>query len=131
MEGAVRSNPPRATSRNTIRTEPLELRGAPRIVLSTRTRALCRDAVKSPRSHRSRTSTSSLADSAYDPEVGLNNLEVQMIIRIFRARPKPGMADELAQLIEEVSIPFVDRQPGFLAPCTGRGIRSPAIGACA
>jgi len=31
------------------------------------------------------------------------------------------MADELAQLIEEVSIPFVDRQPGLLARHTGRG----------
>jgi heme-degrading monooxygenase HmoA len=47
-----------------------------------------------------------------------------MIIRIFRAQPKPGMADELAQLIEEVSIPFVDRQPGMLARYTGRGIGS-------
>lgn len=47
-----------------------------------------------------------------------------MIIRIFRARPKPGMADELAQLIEEVSIPFVDRQPGLLARYAGRGIGS-------
>ena len=47
-----------------------------------------------------------------------------MIIRIFRARPKPGMADELAQLIEEVSIPFVDRQPGLVARYTGRGIGS-------
>ena len=44
-----------------------------------------------------------------------------MIIRVFSARPKPGMADELAQLIEEVSIPFVDRQPGLLARHTGRG----------
>jgi len=47
-----------------------------------------------------------------------------MIIRIYRARPKPGMADELEQLIEEVSIPFVDRQPGLLARFTGRGIGS-------
>ena len=47
-----------------------------------------------------------------------------MIIRIFRARPKAGMADELAQLIEQVSIPFVDRQPGLLARYTGRGIGS-------
>ena len=44
-----------------------------------------------------------------------------MIIRVFRARPKPGMADELAQLIEEISIPFVDGQPGLLARHTGRG----------
>ena len=47
-----------------------------------------------------------------------------MIIRIFRARPKPGMADELEQLIESVSIPFVDRQPGLVARYTGRGIGS-------
>jgi len=45
-----------------------------------------------------------------------------MIIRIFRARPKAGMADELAQLVEDVSVPFVDRQPGLLARYTGRGI---------
>ena len=45
-----------------------------------------------------------------------------MIIRIFRARPKPGMADELGQLIEEVSIPFVDRQPGLIARFAGRAI---------
>lgn len=47
-----------------------------------------------------------------------------MVIRIFRARPKPGMADELEQLIESVSIPFVDRQPGLVARYTGRGIGS-------
>jgi len=34
------------------------------------------------------------------------------------------MADELAQLIEEVSIPFVDRQPGLVARYTGRGMDS-------
>ena len=38
-----------------------------------------------------------------------------MLIRVFRAKPRPGMADELAQLIEEVSIPFVDGQPGLIA----------------
>src|SRR6202165_799625 len=65
-----------------------------------------------------------VAGSAYDRESRPNNLEVLMIIRIFRARPKPGMADELAHLIEEVSIPFVDRQPGLLARYHGRGIGS-------
>ncbi len=44
-----------------------------------------------------------------------------MLIRVFRAKPRPGMADELAQLIEEVSIPFVDGQPGLIARHTGRG----------
>jgi quinol monooxygenase YgiN len=44
-----------------------------------------------------------------------------MLIRVFRARPKPGMADELAQLIEDISIPFVDAQPGLLARHTGCG----------
>jgi len=44
-----------------------------------------------------------------------------MVIRVFRAKPRPGMADELAKLIEEVSIPFVDGQPGLLARHTGRG----------
>ena len=45
-----------------------------------------------------------------------------VIIRVFRARAKPGKADELAQLSEEVSIPFVDGQPGLLARHTGRGV---------
>jgi heme-degrading monooxygenase HmoA len=45
-----------------------------------------------------------------------------VIIRVFRARAKPGKADELAQLAEEVSIPFVDGQPGLLARHTGRGV---------
>ena len=45
-----------------------------------------------------------------------------MIIRIFRARPKPHMADELTELIEDVSVPFVDQQPGLIARYAGRGI---------
>ena len=45
-----------------------------------------------------------------------------MIIRIFRATPKPGKADELAQLAEDVSIPFVDGQPGLVARHTGIGV---------
>jgi heme-degrading monooxygenase HmoA len=45
-----------------------------------------------------------------------------MIIRIFRARPQPGTADELARLAEEISIPFVDGQPGLMARYTGRGL---------
>jgi heme-degrading monooxygenase HmoA len=45
-----------------------------------------------------------------------------MIIRIFRARPQPGTADELARLAEEVSIPFIDGQPGLVARHTGRGV---------
>lgn len=45
-----------------------------------------------------------------------------MVIRVFRARPKPGFADELADLIEQISIPFIDRQPGLLARHTGRGL---------
>lgn len=44
-----------------------------------------------------------------------------MLIRVVRARPKRGVADELAQLIEEVSIPFVDGQEGLLARHSGRG----------
>lgn len=44
-----------------------------------------------------------------------------MVIRVFWARPKPGAADELTELIEQISIPFVDRQPGLLARHTGRG----------
>lgn len=31
------------------------------------------------------------------------------------------MADEFAELVEEVSIPFVDGQPGLVARYTGRG----------
>jgi len=45
-----------------------------------------------------------------------------MIIRIFRARPQPGASDELVRLAEEVSIPFVDAQPGLVARYTGRGL---------
>jgi heme-degrading monooxygenase HmoA len=45
-----------------------------------------------------------------------------MIIRVFRARSQPGAVDELARLAEEVSIPFVDRQPGLVARYLGRGI---------
>jgi quinol monooxygenase YgiN len=44
-----------------------------------------------------------------------------MIIRVFRARPKPGAAEELARLALEVSVPFVDAQPGLVARYTGRG----------
>jgi hypothetical protein len=44
-----------------------------------------------------------------------------MIIRIFRARPQPGRADELARLAEEISIPFVDGQSGLVARYAGRG----------
>lgn len=45
-----------------------------------------------------------------------------MIIRVFRAIPKTGKADELAALVKEISIPFVDGQPGLLARHTGKGI---------
>ena len=45
-----------------------------------------------------------------------------MIIRVFRAIPKTGMADELAALVKEISIPFVDGQPGLLARYTGKGV---------
>ncbi len=45
-----------------------------------------------------------------------------MIIRIFRARPQSGTVDELARLAEEVSIPFIDGQPGLVARYTGRGL---------
>lgn len=45
-----------------------------------------------------------------------------MIIRVFRARTKPGAFDECVRIAEEVSIPFVDRQPGLLARHTGKGI---------
>jgi hypothetical protein len=45
-----------------------------------------------------------------------------VVIRVFRAIPKTGRADELAALVNEISIPFVDGQPGLLARHTGRGI---------
>jgi heme-degrading monooxygenase HmoA len=45
-----------------------------------------------------------------------------MIIRVFRARPQPGTAGEVARLAEETSIPFVDSQPGLVARYTGRGV---------
>jgi hypothetical protein len=44
-----------------------------------------------------------------------------MLIRVFRARPRPGAVEELTRLAEEVSIPFVDSQPGLVARYTGRG----------
>jgi heme-degrading monooxygenase HmoA len=45
-----------------------------------------------------------------------------VIIRVFRARTKPGAADELTRIAVETSIPFVDRQPGLVARHTGRSI---------
>ena len=45
-----------------------------------------------------------------------------MIIRVFRAIAKTGKADELAALVKEISIPFVDGQPGLLARYTGQGV---------
>jgi heme-degrading monooxygenase HmoA len=46
-----------------------------------------------------------------------------MIIRVFRARPRAGHAvDEFARFAEEVTIPFVESQPGLVARYTGRGI---------
>jgi quinol monooxygenase YgiN len=45
-----------------------------------------------------------------------------VIIRIFRARAKPGASEELRRLAEEISIPFVDREPGLVARYAGRGI---------
>jgi heme-degrading monooxygenase HmoA len=45
-----------------------------------------------------------------------------MIVRIFRARPEPGAVDELARLAAEVSIPFIEAQPGLVARYTGRGL---------
>jgi quinol monooxygenase YgiN len=44
-----------------------------------------------------------------------------MIVRVFRAIPKSGKADELAALLKEISIPFVDGQPGLLARHAGKG----------
>lgn len=45
-----------------------------------------------------------------------------MIIRVFRAKPKPGKARELLELLKDVSIPFVDSQPGLLVRHTGKGV---------
>lgn len=45
-----------------------------------------------------------------------------MVVRVFRAKARPGMEDELAQLIETVSIPFVDGHSGLVARYAGRGI---------
>lgn len=45
-----------------------------------------------------------------------------MVIRVFRAQPKPGKGDEFAALVETVSIPFVEGQPGLVACYAGRGI---------
>ena len=48
--------------------------------------------------------------------------EASMVIRVFRAQPKQGKADEFAELIRTVSVPFVEGQPGLVARFTGRGI---------
>jgi antibiotic biosynthesis monooxygenase len=45
-----------------------------------------------------------------------------MIGRVFRATPRPGSAEELGKLVEDVSIPFVDSKPGLLARFTGKGL---------
>ena len=45
-----------------------------------------------------------------------------MIIRVFRCTPRPGAVDGLENLAKEVSVPFVDSQPGLVARYTGRGI---------
>lgn len=45
-----------------------------------------------------------------------------MLIRVFRAQPKPGKADEFAELVQTISVPFVESQPGLVARFTGRGI---------
>jgi heme-degrading monooxygenase HmoA len=44
-----------------------------------------------------------------------------MIIRVFRCTPKAGAAEELERLARDVSVPFVDSQPGLVARYTGRG----------
>jgi quinol monooxygenase YgiN len=45
-----------------------------------------------------------------------------MLIRVFRAQPKPGKADEFAELVQTISVPFVESQPGLVARFTGQGI---------
>jgi quinol monooxygenase YgiN len=45
-----------------------------------------------------------------------------MVIRVFRAQPKPGKGDEFADLVRTVSIPFVEQQPGLVACYAGRGL---------
>jgi len=47
-----------------------------------------------------------------------------MIIRVFRAQPMPGTTDELARLAEELSLPYVEGQPGLVARYLGRGAGS-------
>jgi hypothetical protein len=49
--------------------------------------------------------------------------EVHMIIRVFRARTKPGHTpDELARFAKEITIPFGETKPGLAARYTGRGV---------
>jgi quinol monooxygenase YgiN len=45
-----------------------------------------------------------------------------MIIRLFRAKPKPNKAEELTALVKDVSIPFVDGHAGLLARHAGRSV---------
>jgi prepilin-type processing-associated H-X9-DG protein len=45
-----------------------------------------------------------------------------MIIRLFRAKPKAGKSDELATLVKDVSIAFVDGHAGLIARHPGRSM---------
>jgi heme-degrading monooxygenase HmoA len=45
-----------------------------------------------------------------------------MIVRVFRARVRPGMDNEFERMVRELSIPLVDRQRGLIARYSGRPV---------
>jgi len=47
-----------------------------------------------------------------------------MIIRVFRAKVRPGKADEFERLVREQSVPMVKKQRGVIAVYAGRPVGS-------
>lgn len=45
-----------------------------------------------------------------------------MIIRVFRARTRPGMGETHERLVRELSMPLVGAQPGLIAFYVGRPV---------
>jgi hypothetical protein len=55
--------------------------------------------------------------------VNAADLEVHMVIRVFRARLKAGhTADELARMAEEATLPSLERERGLVARYAGTGL---------
>jgi heme-degrading monooxygenase HmoA len=47
-----------------------------------------------------------------------------MLIRVFRARVKPGMGATQERMVRELSMPLMERQPGLIAFYAGRPMGS-------